>query len=92
MRLRTRWHKRVQTFDGSIALTLTLPHLLEAEAGHGSIASRLAAMPRVAERSSVRIARLTEGRSFESMDALNAEVDLAGERGLFDLRLQMGTR
>jgi hypothetical protein len=45
MRLRTRWHKRVQTFDGSIALTLTLPHLLEAEAGHGSIASQQDSVP-----------------------------------------------
>jgi tetratricopeptide (TPR) repeat protein len=80
-----RWHKRVHTFDGSIELTLTLPLLLEAEAGHGAIAPRLAAMPRVAERSSVRIARLAEGRSFESMNDLNAEIDRAGERGLFDL-------
>ena len=80
-----RWRKRVQTIEGSIELTLTLPLLLEADAGHTSITPRLAAMPRVAERSSVRIARLTEGRSFESLDDLNAEIDRAGERGLFDM-------
>lgn len=80
-----RWQKRVDTFDGAIELTLTLPLLLEAEAGHRSSAPRLEAMPRVAERSSARIARLTEGRSFESLDDLNAEINRAGERGLFDL-------
>lgn len=42
-------------------------------------------MPRVAERSSVRIARMVESRSFESLDDLNAEIDRAGERGLFDM-------
>jgi tetratricopeptide (TPR) repeat protein len=80
-----RWQKRVRTFDGSIEVTLTLPFLLEAEAGHSSIAPGLTAMPRMSERSSVRIARLTEGRSFESLDELNAEVERASERGLFDL-------
>jgi hypothetical protein len=55
-----RWEKRVQTCDGDVELTLTLPYLLEAAAGHTSTASRLVAMPRVAERSSARIARLTE--------------------------------
>lgn len=80
-----RWHKRVHTFDGSIALTFSLPFQLEPEAAHNSIAPRLAAMPRVAERSSVRIAQLTESRSFESLDDLNAEIDRAGDRGLFDL-------
>jgi tetratricopeptide (TPR) repeat protein len=80
-----RWQKRVPTFDGSIELTLTLPLLLEVEAGHTTAAPRFAAMPRVAERSSVRIARLTEGRSFESLDDLNADIDKAGERGLFEV-------
>jgi tetratricopeptide (TPR) repeat protein len=32
-------------------------------------------MPRVAERESVRIARLLEGRSFESLEAVNAELE-----------------
>jgi tetratricopeptide (TPR) repeat protein len=80
-----RWQKRVHTFDGPLELTLTLPFLLEAEAGHPSAAPRFVALPRMAERSSVRIARLTEGRSFESLDDLNAEIDAAGQRGLFDM-------
>jgi hypothetical protein len=42
-------------------------------------------MPRMAERSSVRIARMMEGRAFESLDEVSAELDRAGERGLFDL-------
>lgn len=79
-----RWEKRVQTCDGDAELTLTLPFLLDAETGHTPTASRLAAMPRVAERSSVRIARLIEGRSFESLDDLNANTDRASERGPFD--------
>jgi len=60
-----------------------LPFLLEAEAGQTSVADS-AAMPVAAERSSVRIARMIEGRSFESLDDLNAEVERAGQRGLFD--------
>jgi tetratricopeptide (TPR) repeat protein len=80
-----RWRKRVETADGAMELTLTLPLLLEAEAGQPSTAARVAAMPRMAERSSVRIARMMEGRAFESLDEVNAELDRAGERGLFDM-------
>lgn len=80
-----RWRKRVETADGAMELTLTLPLLLEAEAGGTSIGARVAAMPRVAERSSVRIARMMEGRACESLDEVNAELDRAGERGLFDM-------
>ncbi|HUE85169.1 MAG TPA: hypothetical protein VMO26_03755 [Vicinamibacterales bacterium] len=79
------WQKRVHTFDGAIELTMRLPLLLEAEAGHAAAAPPLAAMPRLAERSRVRIERMTESRSFESVDDLNAEIDRASERGLFDL-------
>ena len=80
-----RWRKRVETADGAMELTLTLPLLLEAEAGQPSTGARVAAMPRVAERGSVRIARMMEGRAFESLDEVNAELDRAGERGLFDM-------
>jgi hypothetical protein len=82
-----RWRKRVETAEGAMELTLTLPLLLEAEAGGTSIGPPVAAMPRVAERSSVRIARMMEGRAFESLDEVNAELDRAGERGLFDICL-----
>lgn len=68
------WQKRVQTFDGPVELTLSLPFLLEAEAGRVPTHVRATAMPRVAERESVRIARLLEGKSFESLDAVNAEL------------------
>jgi tetratricopeptide (TPR) repeat protein len=67
------WQKRVQTFDGPIELTLTLPLLLEAEAGRPT--TPVSAMPRIAERESVRIARLLEGRAFESLAAVNAELE-----------------
>ena len=61
------WQRRVATFDGPIELTFSLPFLLEAEAGRPTTAVAPTAMPRVAERESVRIARLLEGRSFESI-------------------------
>jgi tetratricopeptide (TPR) repeat protein len=80
-----RWQKRVETFDGPFALTLTLPLLLEAEVGHSSVAPRLAARPPGVERSSVRIARMVQGRSFKSIDDVNAEIDREGAHGLFDL-------
>jgi tetratricopeptide (TPR) repeat protein len=77
-----RWQKRVATFDGDVELALTLPHLLDAETGHPSSP---ASATRVAERATRRIAQLTEGRSFESLDELNAEIEQASERGLFDM-------
>lgn len=69
------WQKRVQTFDGPIDLTLTLPFLLEAEAGHPTTPVPVTAMPRVAEREGVRIARLLGSRAFESLEAVNAELE-----------------
>lgn len=79
-----RWHKHVDTYDGAVDVTMTLPLLLEAESGRRPTAVRLSAMPRAAERSSVRIARLLEHRSFESLDDLNAELAKAEHGGLFD--------
>ena len=76
------WQKRVQTFDGPIELTLSLPFLLEAEAGAPTTCVTPMAMPRVAERESVRIARLLEGRSFESIEAVNAELELLNQEGV----------
>ena len=65
------WQKRVETFDGPLDLTLSLPFLLEAEAGG---AAHRAPLPPVAERGIVRISRLLEQGSFESLDAINAEL------------------
>ena len=76
------WPKRVHTFDGPIELTLSLPFLLEAEAGRPPTCVAPTAMPRVAERESVRIARLLEGRSFESIEAVNAELELLNQEGV----------
>ena len=80
-----RWQKRVETFDGPMALTLALPLMLEAEAGQVPTRSRLRIMPRLAERSSVRIGRMLEDQSFESLDEVNAAIDDANEQGLFDM-------
>jgi tetratricopeptide (TPR) repeat protein len=75
------WHKQVQTFDGAIDLTFSLPFLLEAEAGQPTAVLPPAVMPRVAERASARIARLLEGRSFESIDDVNAELERLNQDG-----------
>jgi tetratricopeptide (TPR) repeat protein len=69
------WQKHIDTFDGPIDLTFSLPFLLEAEAGRRAGPVPLTAMPRVAERQSVRIARLLEGRSFGTVEAMNAELE-----------------
>jgi tetratricopeptide (TPR) repeat protein len=75
------WQKRVQTFDGPIELTLSLPFLLETEAGELPTHVPPTAMPRFAERESVRIARLLEGQSFESLEAVNAELARLNQEG-----------
>jgi tetratricopeptide (TPR) repeat protein len=75
------WQKCVQTFDGPSTLTLSLPSLLEAEAGRLAAPVPAGVMPRVAEREAVRIARLLEGRSFESLGAANAEIERLNRDG-----------
>jgi tetratricopeptide (TPR) repeat protein len=78
-----QWQKRVETFDGVVDLTLTLPYLLEADAERRP--PDPSAMRTLAERGSVRLARWMEGRAFESLDEANAEIGRANARGLFDL-------
>jgi tetratricopeptide (TPR) repeat protein len=75
------WQKHVQTFDGTTDMTFSLPFLLEAEAGRSTTLLQVTVMPRVAERESVRVARLLEGRSFESIEAVNAELELLNQEG-----------
>jgi hypothetical protein len=58
-----RWQKRVTTFDGPFDLTLTLPFLLEAEAG-----DPFAGLTRMADRSSVRLRQSGLFDSLESVD------------------------
>ena len=77
-----RWHKHVQTFDGAIDLTFSLPFLLEAEAGRAATPVPAMVMPRVAERESARIARLLEGRPFESIEAVNAQLEILNQEGV----------
>jgi tetratricopeptide (TPR) repeat protein len=79
-----RWTKHVQTFDGAVSLTLSLPLLLEAEKKGPGADVRSPAMPRVAERGAARIARLLESESFEWLDDVNAELERARQAGLFD--------
>jgi len=47
-------------------------------------------MPRVGERGSVRIARMIQSRSFESLDDLIAEKSIAPMTGLFDHKGVLG--
>lgn len=77
------WRQSVQTCAGTLRLELTLPLLIEAEQG-GLIHPRLGVMPRLGERSSVRLARLFEGQSFESLDEANAAIDRAQDQGVFE--------
>lgn len=77
-----RWHTHVQTFDGATDLTFSLPFLLDAEAGRATTPVLPMVMRRVVERESVRIARLLEGHSFESIDAVNAELELLNQEGV----------
>jgi tetratricopeptide (TPR) repeat protein len=77
------WQHTVATHVGVVTLELTLPLLVEAEQGRPA-GPRLGVMPRLAERSSVRLARLFEGRSFESLDEANAAIERAQADGLFE--------
>lgn len=79
-----RWERTVDTFDGPVTLTLTLPFLLEEEAGLRSGEPQPAAMVRLAERSSVRIERLLEGRNSPSLDEVNALIEEAQGQGFLD--------
>lgn len=77
-----RWSRRIETPGGTVDMRLALPLLLEEEAG----TRRPALVPtaRMAERASVRVARLLEGQSFESLDEVNAAIARAQEEGLFE--------
>jgi tetratricopeptide (TPR) repeat protein len=78
------WRHVVETFAGPMTLELTLPFLLETEGGRPS-GSKLCVMPRLAERASVRLARLFDSQSFESLDAANAAIQRAEADGLFEM-------
>lgn len=77
------WRHSVSTFDGTVILNLTLPLLLDGEQGR-PVHPRFEVMLRVAERSSVRLTRFFEGRTFDNLDEANAAMDAAREDGLFE--------
>lgn len=77
-----RWLHRIETPGGTVDVRLVLPLLLEAEAGVRRPAPPMTA--RLAERAGVRVARLPEGQSFESLDEVNAAIARAQEEGLFE--------
>lgn len=77
------WRTAVDTFSGTMTMDLTLPLLFEAEQGQPT-APKLGVMPRLAERASVRLARLFENQSFESLDEANAAIERAETEGLLD--------
>jgi tetratricopeptide (TPR) repeat protein len=81
---RGRWQHDVDTFDGPVTVTLTLPQLLEAERGDQSRARRPAVMPRLAERAGRQIARLLETQQFSSLDEVNAALEQARRDGVLD--------
>lgn len=66
----------------AVDMRLALPLLLEEEAG----TRRPTPVPtaRMAERSSVRVARLLEGQLFEALDEVHAAIARAQEEGLFE--------
>ena len=86
------WRREVTTFDGTAALTLTLPFVLEAERskqGTRRGVPRPGAMPRLAERGSVQVARFLEQNSSASLDEINRALDEAREGGLFEAALEI---
>ena len=77
------WQHVVETCAGAVTLELRLPHLLEAEGGKPS-GPKLGVMPRLAERATVRMARLFADQSFESLDEANAAIQRAEADGLLE--------
>lgn len=77
------WRQTVETFAGPMTLELTLPFLLESERGRPS-GPKLGVMPRVAERAGVRLARLFDSQSFDSLDDANAAIKRAEADGVFE--------
>jgi tetratricopeptide (TPR) repeat protein len=78
------WRRTVPTCAGEMNLEFTLPLLIDQEQGK-PVGPALGMMPRLAERGSMRLARLFESRSFESLDEANAAVDRASADGLFEM-------
>ena len=78
-----RWEKTVPTFDGAVTVRLTLPLLLEGEAGPSPLPPGRP-LARLVERSTVTASRFLGSRSFESLEDANKALDDAQAQGLFD--------
>jgi tetratricopeptide (TPR) repeat protein len=81
-----RWQRRVTGFDGPVEVTLTLPSLLEADAGgaHGQPPSPRT-VSRAAARASAQVGRFLADHEFESIEEASASLAQAHQAGLFDL-------
>ena len=67
-----RWQVEIDSFDGPISLTLTLPDILEAVAGRTQRRRTPPAMPsRAAERVSAAVARMLQARPGATLDEIN---------------------
>jgi tetratricopeptide (TPR) repeat protein len=77
------WRHEVKTSAEAVTLELSLPLLLDEENGKPSGPS-LGVMPRLAERASVRMARLFADQMFENLDEANAAIEHAQADGLFE--------
>ncbi len=78
-----RWEKTVTTVDGAVTVRLTLPMLLEVEAGAPPRPPERP-LARLVERSTVNISRLLASRTFESLDDANKVIEEAQAQGLLD--------
>lgn len=78
-----RWQREVNTFDGQLTMTLTLPDVLEAEDGHQRKLPALRSR-RGAERAMAQVSRLLEQHTLGSLDEANALLNDARVQGLLD--------
>jgi len=78
-----RWQREVDTFDGRLTVTLTLPDVLEAEEGHRRNLPMLRSR-RGAERAMAQVSRLLEQHTLGSLDEANALLNDARVQGLLD--------
>jgi tetratricopeptide (TPR) repeat protein len=79
-----RWTRRVQTIDGPIDLTLSLPSILDDEGVPASARSAPRPSRTFGEQVQQRVQRFLAENEFGSMDEANAALSKALEEGLFD--------
>ncbi len=77
-----RWSKRVDTIDGPVELTLSLPYILEAD--NLGKRPRVGFSPFTAERVNATVGRWIDEQHFASIEEMNAGLEAARRLGLFD--------